>query len=118
VGTTKASRGKTTYQLSRPKQSIGKMAAFHGNFGALVRASAYIRTLGGVGLTDVSGDAVLSANYILARLRDLYALPYARTFMHEVVFSARNQKSRGVRALDVAKRLLDYGYHAPTMYFP
>ncbi|MSQ11321.1 MAG: glycine dehydrogenase subunit 2 [Dehalococcoidia bacterium] len=107
-----------TYRLGAPGRSIGRMAAFHGNFGVLVRAYAYSRALGADGLRQVSGDAVLAANYVLASLKDLYHLPYDRRCMHEVVFSAKRQKERGVRALDVAKRLLDYGIHAPTMYFP
>ena len=110
--------GQEVYELTRPPRSIGKMAAFHGNFGALVRAYAYIRALGAEGLKQVSADAVLAANYVLARLRDLYHLPYDRRCMHEVVFSAKWQRQRGVKALDIAKRLLDYSFHAPTMYFP
>ena len=95
------------------------MGAFHGNFGALVRAWAYISTLGKEGIPQISEDAVINANYILSQLRGIYDLPYDRTCMHEVVFSATNLKRQnGVRALDVAKRLIDYGIHPPTMYFP
>ncbi len=107
-----------TYHLGTPAQSIGKVGAFHGNFGVLVRAYAYIRSLGAEGLRQVSEDAVLNANYLLARLKDQYDLSYDRTCMHEVVLSASRQKTQGVRGLDIAKRLLDYGFHAPTMYFP
>ena len=106
------------YNLGTPAQSIGKVAAFHGNFGVLVRAYAYIRSLGAEGLRQISQDAVLNANYLLARLRDAYDLSYDRICMHEVVISASRQKKQGVGGLDIAKRLLDYGFHAPTMYFP
>ena len=106
------------FRLVSPEQSIGKISAFHGNFGVLVRAYTYIRTLGAAGLLSISGNAVLNANYIMDGLKDIYFLPYDRTCMHEVVFSADRQRERGVSGLEVAKRLLDYGYHAPTMYFP
>ena len=111
--------GKETYSLGSPAKTVGRMGAFHGNFGALVHAYAYIKTLGGVGVTQISEDAVINANYILSQLRGYYDLPYDRLCMHEVVFSARNLKrAHGVSALDVAKRLIDYGIHPPTMYFP
>ena len=106
------------YELTAPEKSIGKVCGFHGNFGVLVRAYTYIRTMGEPGLREASGNAVLNANYVLKRLEDIYNLPYKRTCMHEVVFSPISQKARGVRGLDIAKRLLDYGVHAPTMYFP
>ena len=102
-----------------PEKTIGKMGAFHGNFGALVRAYAYIRILGKQGLPKVSEDAVINANYIRSQLKEVFDLPYDRTCMHEVVFSARNLKrDNGITALDVSKRLIDYGIHPPTMYFP
>ena len=107
-----------SYSLSTPEQSIGKISGFHGNFGVLVRAYTYIRTLGDAGIKSISGNAVLNANYLLQALKDIYYLPYDRTCMHEVVLSADWQRARGVSGLDVAKRLLDYGFHAPTMYFP
>ena len=111
--------GAETYSLSSPEKSIGRMGAFHGNFGALVRAYAYISTLGNSGIAQISDDAVVNANYILSGLKGYYDLPYDRTCMHEVVLSARNLKrAHGVSALDVAKRLIDYGIHPPTMYFP
>ena len=110
--------GGEVYELTAPEKTIGKVCGFHGNFGVLVRAYAYIRTMGEPGLREASGNAVLNANYVLKRLEDIYDLPYKRTCMHEVVFSPRTQKARGVRGLDIAKRLLDYGFHAPTMYFP
>ena len=106
------------YTRTTPENSIGKISGFHGNFGVLVRAYTYIRTLGAAGLTSISGNAVLNANYIMESLKDKYYLPYDRRCMHEVVFSADWQKARGVSGLEIAKRLLDYGYHAPTMYFP
>ena len=106
------------YFLEAPEHSIGKISGYHGNFGVLVRAYTYIRTLGDAGIKSISGNAVLNANYLLQALRDIYYLPYDRTCMHEVVFSADWQRARGVSGLDVAKRLLDYGFHAPTMYFP
>ena len=113
------SNGEARYVLGTPVKTIGKMGAFQGNFGALVRAYSYIRTLGDEGIAQVSEDAVINANYILSQLRGVYDLPYDRTCMHEVVFSARNLKrDNGVSALDVSKRLIDYGVHPPTMYFP
>ena len=111
--------GTEIYSLSSPEKTIGRMGAFHGNFGALVRAYAYISTLGRSGVAQISDDAVINANYILSGLKGHYDLPYDRTCMHEVVLSARNLKrAHGVSALDVAKRLIDYGIHPPTMYFP
>ena len=107
-----------TFSMTAPEKSIGKLCGFHGNFGVLVRAYSYIRTMGNTGLPEVSANAVLNANYLLEALKDTYHLPYDRRCMHEVVFSARDQKASGVKGLDIAKRLLDYGFHAPTMYFP
>ncbi len=106
------------FDLSTPEKSIGKLSGFHGNFGVLVRAYTYIRTLGGAGVKSISGNAVLNANYMMNALRGVYHLPYDRTCMHEAVFSADWQKERGASGLEIAKRLLDYGFHAPTMYFP
>ena len=106
------------YFPDTPERSIGKISGFHGNFGVLARAYTYIRTLGAAGIKAISGNAVLNANYLLERLREDYYLPYDRPCMHEVVFSADWQRERGVSGLEVAKRLLDYGFHAPTMYFP
>tara|TARA_B100000315_G_scaffold193760_2_gene184297 strand:- start:1555 stop:3006 length:1452 start_codon:yes stop_codon:yes gene_type:complete len=110
--------GGPSYSLATPEHSIGKMSGFHGNFGILVRAYAYIRALGPPGLRSISGNAVLNANYLMQALKGTYYLPYDRPCLHEAVFSADWQKSRGVSGLDIAKRLLDYGFHAPTMYFP
>ena len=106
------------YEFATPEKSIGKLSGFHGNFGVLVRAYTYIRTLGGAGIKSISGNAVLNANYMMNGLRGVYHLPYDRTCMHEAVFSADWQKERGSSGLEIAKRLLDYGFHAPTMYFP
>ncbi|PZC50799.1 MAG: glycine dehydrogenase subunit 2 [Chloroflexi bacterium] len=106
------------YSLVKSDHSIGRLGAFHGNFGVLIRAYAYIRSLGADGLRQISRDAVINANYLLARLKESYDVSYDRLCMHEVVLSARRQKKNGVRGLDIAKRLLDYGFHAPTMYFP
>jgi len=101
----------------RPK-SIGKVRGFTGPFGVFVRSYAYIRMYGPA-LREMSEAAVLNANYLLARLRDTYELPYDRLCMHEFVVSARKLKrEHGVTALDVAKRLMDYGFHPPTIYFP
>ena len=101
----------------RPK-SIGKVRGFTGPFGVFVRSYAYIRAYG-PGLKEMSETAVLNANYLLARLRDAYELPYDRHCMHEFVLSARALKrEHGITALDVAKRLMDYGIHPPTIYFP
>ena len=111
--------GDATYFLKSPPRTIGRLGAFHGNFGVLVRAYAYISLLGNEGLARISEDAVINANYILSQLKGRYDLPYQRPCMHEVVLSARNLKrAGGTTALDVAKRLIDYGIHPPTMYFP
>lgn len=107
-----------TYRLATPEKSIGKVTAFHGNFGVLVRALAYIRALGGEGLRAASENAVINANYVQSRLRGAYHLPYDRRCMHEVVLSGSRQRALGVRTLDIAKRLIDYGFHPPTIYFP
>jgi glycine dehydrogenase subunit 2 len=104
--------------LATPERSIGRMGLFHGHFGVLLRAYAYIRTLGTGGLRQVSANAVINANYILARLREAYDLPYDRRCMHEAVFSGNRQRAKGVRTWDIAKRLIDYGFHPPTVYFP
>ncbi len=102
-----------------PGRSIGRVRSSFGNFGVLVRAYAYVRALGGEGLKEASEQAVLSANYLKERLKGAYDLPYDRACMHEFVLSGRRQrKEHGVRTLDIAKRLLDYGVHPPTIYFP
>ena len=98
--------------------SIGRIRAFYGNFGNAVRGYTYIRSLGPDGLRAVSENAVLNANYIRVRLTGVYDLPYDRICMHEAVFSGRQQAKLGVRTLDIAKRLIDFGIHPPTVYFP
>jgi glycine dehydrogenase subunit 2 len=103
--------------FDRP-DSIGRVLAFNGNFGVLVRAWTYIRMLGADGLKDVAEAAVLNANYVRAGLEGVYDLPYKERSLHEVVFSGSNLKQYGIKTLDVAKRLLDHGFHAPTVYFP
>ncbi|SHE46318.1 glycine dehydrogenase (decarboxylating) beta subunit [Seinonella peptonophila] len=99
-------------------QSIGRVKSYYGNFGILVRAYTYIRTMGSDGLKKVSENAVLHANYLLASLAEAYDVPYKGYCMHEFVFSGKRQKEQGVRTLDIAKRLLDFGIHPPTIYFP
>jgi glycine dehydrogenase subunit 2 len=101
-----------------PASSIGRVHMWNGNFGALIRAYAYIRRLGARGLKRVSENAILNANYIRARLKDHYKVGFDSPTLHEVVFSARNQKKLGYKASDIAKRMLDFGMHAPTTYFP
>ncbi len=98
--------------------SIGKLRAYYGNFGAIIRSYAYIKALGREGLKQVSENAILNANYLRARLSKMYDVPYGSFCMHEFVMSAVKQKKKGVRALDIAKRLLDFKVHAPTVYFP
>ncbi len=100
------------------EKSIGYIAPFYGNFGILLRAYVYILLLGKEGLLRVSENAVINANYIMAKLRDKYDLPYDRSCMHECVFSATRQAKNGVTALDIAKALIDRGFHPPTIYFP
>jgi glycine dehydrogenase subunit 2 len=102
---------------NRPK-SIGKVQAFYGNFAVLVRAYAYIRQLGPQGLRRVSENAIINANYLMRRLESVFDLPYAQHCQHEFVLSGKRFRAHGVRTLDIAKRLLDFGVHAPTIYFP
>jgi glycine dehydrogenase subunit 2 len=112
-------RDGDTYYLDEDRpHSIGRIRAFYGNFGNMVRGYTYIRQQGRDGLKAVSRNAVLNANYVRVLLHDAYDLPYDRTCMHEVVFSGKRQAGAGARTLDIAKRLLDYGFHAPTIYFP
>lgn len=99
-------------------QSIGRVKPFYGNFGINVRAYTYIRTMGPDGLREVTENAVINANYMMRSLEPYYDLPYDRHCKHEFVISGRRQKKLGVRTLDIAKRLLDFGFHPPTIYFP
>jgi glycine dehydrogenase subunit 2 len=106
------------YVLRGDPLSIGRVRSFYGNFGVAVRAYAYLLSMGGDGLLSVAQNAVLNANYIMKKLKEQYDLPYDADCMHEVVFSGSRQKKFGVSTLDIAKRLLDFGYHPPTIYFP
>jgi glycine dehydrogenase subunit 2 len=105
------------YHLAGTPESVGRLLAFHGNFGIMLRAFAYIRSMGAAGLKHATQMAVLNANYVRARLEEGYHLPYANRSLHEVVFSDRDLPN-DCHTLDVAKRLIDYGYHPPTIYFP
>jgi glycine dehydrogenase subunit 2 len=105
------------FDTDRP-QSIGRVKPFYGNFGINVRAYTYIRSMGPDGLKAITEYAVLNANYMMRRLQPHFDLPYDRHCKHEFVLSGRRQKKLGVRTLDMAKRLLDFGYHPPTIYFP
>src|SRR2546426_2803583 len=108
-----------SYEWEQPEKSIGRVHSWHGNALALARAYAYILANGGDGLRRVAEAAVLNANWLRHRLRGVYDIPYDRPNMHECVLSAATlKKTRGLRALDVAKRLLEEGFHAPTVYFP
>ena len=98
--------------------TIGQIRSFYTNFGVILRAYSYILTMGSDGLEEVSKTAVVNANYIASRLKDYYNIPYGSACMHEVVLSASKQKEQGVSALDIAKRLIDFGFHPPTVYFP
>lgn len=106
------------YHWVMPRLSIGRLKAFYGNFGVLLRAYTYILMLGAQGLREVSETAVLNANYLLAKLKALYPLPYDRRCMHEFVLSGESAEAPGIHTIDIAKRLMDYGFHPPTVYFP
>jgi glycine dehydrogenase subunit 2 len=109
--------GGFVLDYDRP-HSIGKVKAFYGHFGVLVRALTYILMHGGQGVREISRAAVLNANYLRVLLQDVYTLAYDRTCMHEFVLSGKRQRAAGVRTLDIAKRLIDFNYHPPTIYFP
>lgn len=100
------------------KSSIGKVHSFYGNYGVMLRAWAYIKTVGGKGLKKTTENAVLNANYLKTKLKDKFELPYAEDSLHEFVLSGSRQKEEGVSTLNIAKRLLDYDQYAPTIYFP
>src|SRR5262249_54314988 len=109
---------KFRIEYNRPK-TIGRVRGFFGNVGILLRGYSYIRTLGPDGLREVTDNAVLNANYLLARIKNVYEVPHGDRCMHEFVASARTlRRERKISAMDIAKRLLDFGYHAPTVYFP
>ena len=99
-------------------QSIGKLRTYYGNFGAIIRSYCYIKALGKEGLRGIAENAIINANYLKVKLKAIFDVPYDGFCMHEFVMSARKQKKAGVKALDIAKRLLDFGIHAPTIYFP
>jgi glycine dehydrogenase subunit 2 len=105
------------FNHDRP-ESIGKVKAFYGNFGVILKAYAYALSMGPEGLRRASEMAVLNANYLMKRLKDHYDLPFDRPCMHECVFTDRLQEKYHVSTLDIAKRLIDYGFHPPTIYFP
>jgi glycine dehydrogenase subunit 2 len=110
---------KRTFSLHWPERSVGRMRAFYGNFGVLVRAYTYIRSLGAEGLREVSEAAVLNANYLRAKLQEIYPLAVDRTCMHEFVLAGPPPDAEDVHTMDIAKRLMDYGHaHPPTVYFP
>jgi glycine dehydrogenase subunit 2 len=113
----RTAEGKYFFDSDRPR-SIGKIKAYNGQFGMHVRALCYILANGPEGLRQASEVAVLNANYIRAKLRDAYALPYDSPSLHEIVLSDRLQARHGVRVTDIAKRLIDYGFHPPTVSFP
>ncbi|MGO8814008.1 MAG: aminomethyl-transferring glycine dehydrogenase subunit GcvPB [Terriglobia bacterium] len=113
----KATDGKFFLDYARP-HSIGRVRAFLGNFGMAVRALAYMLANGPAGLRQTTEDAVLNANYVRSQLRETYDLPYDRPCMHECVFSDRRQVAKGVHTMDIAKRLIDYGFHPYTTAFP
>jgi glycine dehydrogenase subunit 2 len=108
----------TFYQDFNRPDSIGRVRAWNGNFGVLVRALTYMRSMGPDGMRRIAQLAVLNANYIRARLKGSYHLPYDAPSLHEVVFSDKHQTVKDVHTLDIAKRLMDYGFHPPTIYFP
>jgi len=107
-----------SFSVEAHPEGIGRVSDFFGNFGIMARAFAYITLLGGEGLIEVSEQAVLNANYMMARLKGEYELPFDTTCMHECVFSASRQLKNGVHAIDIAKYLIDRGFHPPTVYFP
>ncbi|HUZ87206.1 MAG TPA: aminomethyl-transferring glycine dehydrogenase subunit GcvPB [Candidatus Baltobacterales bacterium] len=115
--TVERTNGHLTLDFKRPR-SIGRVRSFYGNFGMLVRAYTYIVAMGGDGLTQASKDAVLSANYLRKQIEGELEMPHEGPCMHEFVASARNLSHQGVRALDIAKALLDRDFYAPTIYFP
>jgi glycine dehydrogenase subunit 2 len=112
-------KDKNRYRLvhDRPK-SIGRIHTFYGNFGVMVKAYCYVLMAGAKGLREVAENALMNANYLLAKLKDTYTVPYEGVCKHEFVLSGKNKAAKGVRTLDIAKRLMDYGFHPPTVYFP
>jgi len=117
VGDNETPSSELSWNYDRP-QSVGRVRAFYGNYGMFIRALAYILANGPDGLRQTTEDAVLNANYIRSGLQDMYELPYKTPSMHEVVFSDKRQAAKGVRTGDIAKRLIDYGFHPYTVSFP
>ncbi len=114
-----AQREDGSFYLKHPSRSIGRVRSFFGSVNVLLRGYFYLRTLGAAGVRRVTEDAVLNANYLLAKLHEVLDVPHGRRCMHEFVASAqRLRKERNISAMDIAKRLLDYGFHPPTVYFP
>ncbi|MBC8257265.1 MAG: aminomethyl-transferring glycine dehydrogenase subunit GcvPB [Candidatus Marinimicrobia bacterium] len=113
----KDKNGKYSWTSDIP-DTIGRLHTFFGNFGILVRAYVYIRMLGDDGLKSMTRNAIINANYLKNKLKDAYNIPFTEGTLHEFVASGNSQKAKGVKALDIAKALLDYGFHAPTIYFP
>jgi glycine dehydrogenase subunit 2 len=111
-------KGKLFDLTDEAPASIGQIHSFYGNFGVVIKAYVYIRMLGATGLKRVAENAVINSNYLMNLLKEYYDLPYPGPCMHEFVISCDRQKALGVRGLDVAKRLLDFGFHPPTVYFP
>jgi glycine dehydrogenase subunit 2 len=110
--------GKKYYFAGKDRQSIGRIHSYYGNFALLLRAYVYIRSMGSEGIPKIAQHAIINANYLYSRLREQYELGYSSRPMHEFVLSAEKQRVQGVKALDIAKRLLDFGLHPPTVYFP
>jgi glycine dehydrogenase subunit 2 len=111
--------GQTFYRWTKPAKSIGRVRSFFGNIGILVRGYCYLRTLGAAGVRQAAEQAILNANYLRALLSDILPTPHGERCLHEFVASAKRlAEEQGISAMDIAKRLLDYGFHAPTVYFP
>jgi Glycine cleavage system protein P (pyridoxal-binding), C-terminal domain len=108
--------GKIAYRAAMPQRSIGRLKSYYGNFGIMLRAYVYLRMLGPSGLRAVAENAVVGANYVKALVEGVYKVKYPRRCMHE--FVAQGDLAEGVHTLDVAKRLIDLGFHPPTIYFP
>jgi len=115
----KVQKNDESYTLSSDfPDSIGRIHGYYGNFGVLVRAYTYIKLMGVDGFKSASTNAIINANYLKSLVKDRYDVPFSQHCMHEFVASAEAQKKRGVKAGDIVKRLLDFGVHAPTVYFP
>ncbi|MFA7001479.1 MAG: aminomethyl-transferring glycine dehydrogenase subunit GcvPB, partial [Candidatus Omnitrophota bacterium] len=113
-----AKTGDRYHWVTDPGQSIGRLRAFYGNSGIILRAWVYIRMMGGPGLLRASQDAVLNANYLRAKLKNIFQVAIDEPCMHEFVLTIRGAKKQGIHAGDIGKRLLDFGIHAPTVHFP